>query len=88
MDLSYYGEQASETCVSGDIIGFVFPVYAWSYPDAVKAFVKKLKVEGRTSHVFAVADCGDSAGETPTAFSRLLKSMASAWIMEYLCNAK
>lgn len=26
LDLSYYGEQASETCVSeGDIIGFVFP---------------------------------------------------------------
>ena len=74
LDLSYYGEQASETCVSeGDIIGFVFPVYAWSYPDAVKAFVKKLKVEGRPSYVFAVADCGDSAGETLTAFSRLLE---------------
>lgn len=46
LDVSYYGEQAGETCVAeGDVVGFVFPVYAWSYPDAVKAFVKKLKVE-------------------------------------------
>jgi len=74
LDITRYGKEAAETCVrEGDILGFVFPVYAWSYPDAVKAFVKKLKIEGKPAYVFAVANCGDSAGETLTAFSRLLE---------------
>ena len=67
----------------------IFPVYAWSYPDAVKAFVKKLKVEGRPSYVFAVADCGDSAGETLTAFFKAVgKAGPPPGLWEYLCNAK
>lgn len=74
LDITRYGKEAAETCVrEGDILGFVFPVYAWSYPDAVKAFVKKLRIEGKPAYVFAVANCGDSAGETLTAFSRLLE---------------
>lgn len=74
LDRSCYGAEAEAAAVrEGDVLGFVFPVYAWSYPSAMKAFVKKLKVEGRPSYVFAVADCGDSAGETLTAFSRLLE---------------
>lgn len=74
LDDSNYGENAAETCVQeGEVLGFVFPVYAWSYPDAVKAFIEKLRVEGRPSYVFAIANCGDSAGETLPAFARLLR---------------
>ncbi len=43
LDLSYYGEQASETCESeGDIIGFVFLVFVWCYLLAFKAVVQEL----------------------------------------------
>lgn len=74
LDITRYGGEAAQTCVKeGDVLGFVFPVYAWSYPAAVKAFVKKLKIEGPPAYVFAVANCGDTAGETLTAFSRLLE---------------
>lgn len=74
LDIARYGEEAVQTCVQeGDVLGFVFPVYAWSYPEAVKAFVKKLQIVGKPAYVFAVANCGDSAGETLAAFSRLLE---------------
>lgn len=58
----------------GEKIGFVFPVYAWGCPSIVESFVKDMKFTGKPSYVFAVANCGDSMGNTLTDFDKLLKT--------------
>ena len=45
--------------VSGEIIGFVFPVYAFSLPLPVKQFLKRVIIPS-TSYVFAIATRGGS----------------------------
>lgn len=58
----------------GETIGFVFPVYAWGCPAVVERFVTQLKFTGNPDYVFAVANCGDSMGNTLTDFDKLLKT--------------
>lgn len=60
----------------GETVGFVFPVYAWGCPSIMERFVKSLNFSGKPSYVFAVANCGDSMGNTLTDFAKLLKEKA------------
>lgn len=55
----------------GDIVGVVFPVYAWDAPEIVKKFVKKLKADG--VYTFAVCACGDEPGACLKKLSRLFR---------------
>lgn len=54
-----------------DVLGIVFPVYAWSAPKYVTDFVKRIKVH-KKAFVFAVATC-----ESETGF-------AFAWLRPYI----
>lgn len=57
-----------------EIIGFVFPVYAWSAPEMVLQFIKKLKFTNyNNNYVFAAATCGDNIGNTMKVIDRHLK---------------
>lgn len=51
------------TVKSGDVLGLIFPVYAWSPPYFVLDFLKSIKVE-EGAFCFAVCTCGDEAGLT------------------------
>lgn len=57
--------------INDQILGLVFPVYAWGPPDIVLDFIKRL--EGKPSFTFAVCTCGDEAGHTMKKLSRVLK---------------
>lgn len=46
-----------------ELLGFVFPVYAWGPPRMVLDFIKKLKVSGKP-YVFSLCTCGDEEGHT------------------------
>jgi len=46
-----------------DLLGFVFPVYAWGPPEIVLDFISKLKINGKP-YIFSVATCGDDEGYT------------------------
>lgn len=46
-----------------DIVGIVFPVYAWGPPSVVIRFLDKVKI-GLDKYVFAVCTCGASASGT------------------------
>ncbi|MEO3947367.1 EFR1 family ferrodoxin [Gorillibacterium sp. CAU 1737] len=53
------------TLKDDEIIGFVYPVYAWGPPKTVLAFIEKLKLNHyRGNYVFSVATCGGSIGNT------------------------
>ncbi len=45
------------------VVGVVFPVYAWSAPRIVTAFLKRLTVVP-DAYCFAVCTCGDDAGKS------------------------
>ncbi len=53
----------SETDLSADSIGIVFPVYAWGMPLMVAKFIKRLRAE-HGKYFFAVVTCGGSAAGT------------------------
>lgn len=53
------------TLNNDEIIGFVYPVYAWAPPKMVLQFIEKLKLNGyNNNYVFSVAICGDNIGNT------------------------
>ena len=47
-----------------EILGIVFPVYSWSVPKLVSQFLRKAKITGRPSYIFAACTCGDETGLT------------------------
>ena len=47
-----------------EILGIVFPVYSWSVPKLVSEFLRKVKITGRPSYIFAACTCGDETGLT------------------------
>ena len=58
-----------------EIVGFVYPVYAWAPPLIVLDFIDKLKLKNyNNNYTFSVATCGDNIGETMKVLSRHLKA--------------
>lgn len=58
----------------GEIVGFIFPVYAWAPPEMVLNFIKKLKFNNyNNNYIFSVATCGENVGNTMKLLNNLLK---------------
>lgn len=57
-----------------EIIGFVFPIYAWAPPQMVMQFIERLNLKNyNNNYVFAVATCGDNIGNTMKILDTSLK---------------
>lgn len=57
-----------------EIIGFVYPVYAWAPPKMVLDFIDKLSMyDYNNNYIFSVATCGDNIGNTMDVLQRTLK---------------
>lgn len=52
----------SYTFTEGQKVGLVFPVYAWSVPQIVFEFAKKIDAQG--AFVYSICTCGSEAGKT------------------------
>jgi flavodoxin/NAD-dependent dihydropyrimidine dehydrogenase PreA subunit len=58
-----------------EVIGFVFPTYAWGPPKMVIQFIEKLKLNNyRNNYVFSAATCGDNIGNTMKVIGKHLKN--------------
>jgi len=57
---------------TADMIGFVFPVYYWSIPEAVKEFLTKLIINPK-AYIFAVSTPGCINGHSFEDLDRLMK---------------
>lgn len=58
---------------SGEVLGFVFPVYFCAMPDIVERFIQKLKVKtGDQYYAFVAVTCGNSFGTTIRSFRRAM----------------
>ena len=53
------------TLEENEVIGFVYPVYAWAPPRMVTDFIRKLNFKNyKDNYIFTVATCGDNIGNT------------------------
>lgn len=53
------------TLNDGEVIGFVFPIYAWDAPKIVVDFIKKLKLNNyKSNYTFAIGTCEANVGLT------------------------
>jgi len=59
-----------------ELLGFVFPVYAWGPPKMVMDFVSKLQLSGGKPFVFSVCTCGDEEGNTTQLLQKALSRKA------------
>lgn len=57
----------------GELLGFVWPVYAWAPPAIVKRFIKKMTIEGNP-FVFCVSTCGSDEGRATTVVEKALEA--------------
>jgi ferredoxin len=56
-----------------ELVGFVFPVYAWGPPEIVSGFLSKLFLENYLgNYIFAVITCGGSIGNTAGVIAKIL----------------
>lgn len=59
---------------NNEIIGFVFPIYAWAPPKMVLKFIDKLRLNNyNNNYVFSVATCGENIGNTMKLLGASLK---------------
>lgn len=50
-------------CGADEKIVWVFPVYSWGVPPAVRKYIREVQIDGGTRH-FMVCTCGDDCGLT------------------------
>lgn len=57
-----------------EIVGFVYPIYAWGPPKMVVNFIEKLKLNNyKNNYIFTVATCGENIGNTMKILDKCLK---------------
>ncbi len=67
-------EEIEYTLKDEEVIGFIFPIYAWAPPKMVLQFVEKLKLNNyKNNYIFSVATCGDNIGNTMKVLENSLK---------------
>lgn len=61
------------TLKENEVIGFIYPIYAWAPPKQVLEFVEKLKLNNyKDNYIFTVATCGENIGKTIEVLSKTL----------------
>ncbi len=56
-----------------EVIGFVYPIYAWAPPKQVLKFVEKLKLSNyKNNYIFSIATCGENIGNAMKVLSGAL----------------
>ena len=64
----------SFTLKQDEMLGFVFPVYAWAPPKIVLEFINNLVITNRSDYdTYSVCTCGDHAGLTMNVLSANLQ---------------
>ena len=74
-------EQFTYSLESEEKVIFVFPIYAWSPPQLVVDFIKKLSFNGSVpSYLSVVVTCGENIGETERVIQRLFEQ--KSWALQ------
>jgi len=55
-----------------ELIGFVYPIYAWGAPQIVLDFISNIKITGDLENVFSVNTCGSQEGNATKKLNKKL----------------
>ncbi len=62
------------TLRDGEVVGFVYPIYAWAPPRIVLNFISKLRLRNyNNNYMFSAATCGDDTGNSVKLLRRSLQ---------------
>ncbi len=61
------------TIKKDELLGLVFPVYAWGPPEMVVEFIKKFQINGEKAYLTLVLSCGEEEGKTTEIVKELLE---------------
>lgn len=64
--------KSGQTSFDSEVIGLIFPVYAWGAPRIVIDFLEKINIKNN-AYIFSIATCVGIPGETNKMISRQLK---------------
>lgn len=71
------------SALNNEVVGFVFPVYAWGVPKVMRDFVQKFTLPTPPSYIYMVCTCGDDIGHTDKEMGQLLSgkgmTLDAAW---------
>ena len=56
----------------GELLGFVYPVYAWCPPQIVLDFIGRMRILGNKPYAFCVNSCGDEQGNATRVLQKAL----------------
>jgi len=57
-----------------ELIGFIYPIYAWAPPKMVIKFIEGLKLNNyKNNYIFTIATCGENIGNTMKVLDNCLK---------------
>lgn len=62
----------SHSFAKGELLAFVYPVYAWGPPEIVLDFIRKMDIRGETPYTVSVATCGGEEGNSTRLFQKVL----------------
>jgi NAD-dependent dihydropyrimidine dehydrogenase PreA subunit/flavodoxin len=62
------------TLTQKEIVGFIYPIYAWNPPKMVLEFIRRLKFANYAeNYVFSAVTCGDNIGNSMKTLAAVLK---------------
>lgn len=57
-----------------ELLGFVYPIYAWGPPKIVLDFIRKIKIQCEDPYVFSICTCGGNEGNATHVLQKALHS--------------
>ena len=58
----------------GELLGFVYPVYAWGPPEIVLEFIRSMQITGSGVYAFSLSTCGSEEGNAARMLEKELLS--------------
>lgn len=65
-------EELKYKLAKDELLGFVYPVYAWGPPKIVIDFIRIMKIEACNAYIFSLSTCGDEEGRTTYILNKAL----------------
>lgn len=66
-------DRSAATDKQTQVLGLVFPVYAWGLPRVMKRFIQQLELPHVPQYLYAICTCGDDIGKTDVELRKVLQ---------------
>lgn len=71
-ELAKAGNSFEYAIAENELLGFVYPIYAWAPPRLVLDFVRRMRTRGEPRYLFSISTCGSEEGNSTELLRRTL----------------